>query len=188
MQLILTFRHTFKEEIWRIPPQNITPLWNFSSKLIPCSRIFKQKVYTGKWHIPRYPNIASTPLPGRYHQVFMLADLHLVSRDFSHEFSCLGISVIYRITVKTYNAVFLVFLGFVYWGTFLLERFATLKLDSKFCSIRVHLYVELLLHQNSLYQLSSAVGDACIKPIFQFSSATATRSTDFAWRLTLVRF
>ena len=59
--LILTLRHTFNEEIWTISQQNITLLLNFSSKLISHFRIFGQKVYPGKWHIPRYPNIASTP-------------------------------------------------------------------------------------------------------------------------------
>ena len=36
-------------------PANITLLQNFSSKLIFCLRIFGQKVYSGKWHIPKYP-------------------------------------------------------------------------------------------------------------------------------------
>ena len=61
--LILTPRHTFNEEIWKISQQNITLLKNFFSKLISCFRIFGQKVYPGKWHISGYLNIASTPPP-----------------------------------------------------------------------------------------------------------------------------
>ena len=44
-------------------PANITLLQNFSSKLISYFRIFGQKVYPGKWHIPEYPNIASPSVP-----------------------------------------------------------------------------------------------------------------------------
>ena len=59
--LILTLRHMFNEEIWSISLQNITLHYNFSSKLTFCSRIFRQNVYPGKWHMPGYPNIASIP-------------------------------------------------------------------------------------------------------------------------------
>ena len=39
-------------------------LKTFWAKSISCFRTYGQKVYPGKWHIPGYPNIASTPPPG----------------------------------------------------------------------------------------------------------------------------